>query len=73
MRNVSNKSFKENQNTHFMFNTFFFFRNRASFEIMWKNMVQPEATDDSIIRRTKDATCMLEITKERTERRNHNI
>jgi len=29
MRNVSNKSCTENQNTHFMLNNFFFFENRA--------------------------------------------
>jgi hypothetical protein len=40
MRNVSNKSCRENQNTHFMINNFFF-ENRAVYEIMWKNVVQP--------------------------------
>jgi hypothetical protein len=40
MRNVSNKSYKENQKTHFMFKTFS--ANRAVYEIMWKNMVEPE-------------------------------
>jgi hypothetical protein len=28
--------------THFMFNTFFFFENRAVYEIMWKNFVEPD-------------------------------
>jgi hypothetical protein len=41
MRNVSDKSCRENQNTHFMFNNFFS-ENRAICEIMWKNMVQPD-------------------------------
>ena len=41
MRNVSNKICKENQNTYFMFNTFFF-ENRAVYEIMWKNIIQPD-------------------------------
>jgi len=41
MRNVSDKSCRENQNTHFVFNNFFS-ENRAVNEIMWKNMVEPE-------------------------------
>jgi len=32
----------ENRNTHFMFNNFFFFENLAAYEIMRKNMVDPE-------------------------------
>ena len=40
MRNVLDKSCRENQNTHFMFNNFFS-ENRAVYEIMSKNM-EPE-------------------------------
>ena len=40
MRNVSDKSFRENQNTRFMFNISF---NRAVYEIMCKNIVEPES------------------------------
>jgi hypothetical protein len=40
IRNVSNKYCRENQNTLFMFNDFFF-ENRAVYEIIWKNMTQP--------------------------------
>jgi hypothetical protein len=49
MRNVSNKSCTENQNTHFVFNNIFP-ENRAVYEITWKNMVQPDglATDDNM-------------------------
>jgi hypothetical protein len=36
MRNVSDKSCREKQNTHFMFNNIFFFKNRAVYEIMRK-------------------------------------
>jgi len=37
----SDKSCRENQNTHFVFNNFFFFfENRAVYEIMWKNIVE---------------------------------
>ena len=40
MRNVSDKSCRENQNTHFTFNNFFS-DNRNIYDIMWKNKVQP--------------------------------
>ena len=35
MRNVSDRSFEENQNIYFMFNNFFF-KNRAIYEMIWK-------------------------------------
>ena len=41
MENVSNKSCKEKQNTHFIFNNFFS-ENRAIYETMSKNVVEPE-------------------------------
>ena len=41
MRNVSDKSCRENRNTHFMFNSTFS-KNRAVYEIMSTNMVEPE-------------------------------
>jgi hypothetical protein len=37
MRNVPDKSCRENQNTHFMYSKFFFFENRAVYRIMWQN------------------------------------
>ena len=40
MRNVSDKICRENQNTHFVFNKFFFFENRAVYEIMWENVIE---------------------------------
>jgi len=39
MRNVSDKSCTENQNTHFVFSNFFS-ENRTVYEIMWKNNVE---------------------------------
>jgi hypothetical protein len=45
MKNVSDKSCKENQNTHFMPNVFF---NRVVDEIMWNNTVAIQATDDNM-------------------------
>jgi hypothetical protein len=41
MTNILDKSCRENQDTHFMFNSFFF-ENHTIYEIMSKNMVQPE-------------------------------
>ena len=41
MRNVSDKYSREYQNTHFMFNSFFF-ENRAGYEIIRKNIVELE-------------------------------
>jgi len=41
-RNVSDKSCREHQNTHFVFNNFFFFENRAVCEMTWKNCVEPD-------------------------------
>ena len=41
MTNVCDKSCTENQNTHFRFNNAMF-ENRAVYEIMWKNIVQPD-------------------------------
>ena len=41
MRNVSDKSYRENQNTHFMFSDFSS-KIHAVYEIMWKNMVGPD-------------------------------
>jgi hypothetical protein len=42
MGNISDKSCRENQNTHFTFNNFFSPENRAVYDIMWKNAVQPD-------------------------------
>jgi len=38
MRNVSDKICRENQNTHFVLNDFFYYR--VIYEIMWKNDVE---------------------------------
>jgi len=40
MRNVSDKSCRENQNTRCVFSNFFPPENRAVYEIMWKNVVE---------------------------------
>jgi hypothetical protein len=45
MRNVSDESCRKNQNTHFMFNNPF--PPKFVAYAMWKNTVQPEATDNA--------------------------
>ena len=40
LRNISDQSCRVNQNKCFIFN--FFPQNRAVYEIMWKNLVQPD-------------------------------
>jgi len=40
MRNVSDRSCRENQSTHFVFSNFFPLENSAVYEIMWKNIVE---------------------------------
>jgi len=60
-----------NQNTHFIFSTFFFVENRAVDGIMWKVMIQPEKdTDDNIIQRMR---IVWWITKLRIQTHTHNI
>jgi len=50
MRNVSHKSCRENQNTHFTFSKF-----RAIYEIIWKSMVEPGRPQTTIIWRMRTA------------------
>jgi hypothetical protein len=48
MRNVSDKISRGNQNTHFMFSNFFSPENRAVYEVMWKNVVEPDKPEMTI-------------------------
>jgi hypothetical protein len=57
MRNVSDKSCRETQNTHFIFSNFFP-ENPAVYEIMWKNVVQPERLQMTV--HAAHALCMLD-------------
>jgi len=55
VRNVSDKSCRENQNIHFVLTNyyyyyFFSFENRAFYEIMWKNAVQADRPQMTIWR-----------------------
>jgi len=68
IRNVSDKSCTENQNTHFMFSSYFF-ENRAVYEIVYKNIVQPDRPQMTIWRMhtacriPKDTNIHLEYAK----------
>jgi hypothetical protein len=42
MKNVSDKSCRKYQNTHFTSTNFFFLENRAIYEIKWKNIADPD-------------------------------
>jgi len=60
--NVSDKSCKENQNTHFVLNNFLFSpENRAVYEIMWKNVLEPDSPQMTI-RRTRFACWITKAT-----------
>jgi hypothetical protein len=55
MRNFLDKSCRENQNTHFMFN-YFFPENRVVCKIVWKNVVNPDRVQMSV----SYEACMLD-------------
>jgi hypothetical protein len=50
MRNVSDKSCRGNQNARFIFNNIHFSENSAFYEIMWRNMVEPDRPQNTIWR-----------------------
>jgi hypothetical protein len=55
MKNISDKSCRENQNTHFVVSIFFL--NRAIYEKIWKKKIRAcQATDDNMAH----AHCMLD-------------
>jgi hypothetical protein len=56
MRSISDKSYKENQNTHFVFSNFLS-ENRVVYEIMWEKYCSlGQATDNDMAH----AHCMLD-------------
>jgi hypothetical protein len=60
--------FVEKIKTHFYVQSFFFSENRAVYEIMWRNTVQPDrATDVSIIRRMRFACWITKATDTHSE------
>ena len=52
MRIVSDKSCTENQNTHFVLGNIFS-KICAIYELMWRNMVEPDTPNVNITRRSK--------------------
>jgi hypothetical protein len=57
MRNVSYKSRRQTQNTHFIVNNIFYPENRAVCDIMWKNIAESERPiDDNMA----DARCAMD-------------
>ena len=68
VNNVSDKTCRENQNTHFMFNNFYFSENRAVYEIMWKKYCTArQSTDDNTIRRMRIACWITKATDTHSE------
>jgi hypothetical protein len=51
MRIVSDKICRENRNTYLILNNFFPPENRAIYEIMWKNILEPDGPQMTIWRR----------------------
>ena len=68
MTTVWDKSCRENQNTHLVFNNFLA-ENRAVYEVMWKNTVDStgQATDGNIIRRMRIACWITKATNTHSE------
>jgi hypothetical protein len=66
IRNVSDKSYRQNQNTFCVL--CFLIENRAVYEIMWKNIVQSvQVVDESIIRRMHIAYWIPKATNTHSE------
>jgi len=42
------KSYRENKNTHFMFNNFVSSENRTVYEVMWKKIMGPDRPQTTI-------------------------
>jgi hypothetical protein len=67
MRNVSDKRCRENQNTHFMFNNFFFRKSCRLWDNVEKYGRVGQATGDNIIRRMRFACWITKATNTHTE------
>jgi hypothetical protein len=66
MRNVPGKSYIENKNTHFTPNIFFFL-NRAVFEIIWGNALEPGRPQ------IKYSACALRARNPKLQTHTHNM
>jgi hypothetical protein len=68
MGNIWDRSCRECQNTNFVFNKFLYLKNRAVYEIMWKNVVRVrQTTDDNIIQRMRFACWITKVTDTHSE------
>jgi hypothetical protein len=67
MRNYSDKSCRENQNTHFMFNNFFFPKIARLWDVIEKCGTTRQAAYDNIIRRMRIAWWIPKATDTRSE------
>jgi hypothetical protein len=67
MKNISDKIYRENRNTHFVFRILFF-ENLAFHEIMWKKYGRAQqATNDNIIWRMRIACWINKATHTESE------
>ena len=64
-KSVSDKSCRENQNTNFTYNNFFF-KNRTVYEIMWKNIVE-RSRPQMTIWCMRIASCVTKATNTHSE------
>jgi hypothetical protein len=65
MKNISDKSFRESRNTHFMF-SYFFFVNHAIYEIIWNCTVE-QGRPQMTIWRMRMACWITKVTNTHTE------
>ena len=66
MRNISERNCRGNQNTRFLFNHIFFLENRAVYETMWKNIIEPDRPQKTI-RRMRIACWITKATNRDSE------
>jgi hypothetical protein len=71
MRNIWDKICRENQNTHFKFNNFFYFGNRAVYENVERYCRARKATEDHIRRRTRTACRITKATNTHSQHMQH--
>jgi hypothetical protein len=50
MKDISDRICRENQKTHFVLNNFFLKENFAPYEIMWRNILEPDRPQMTIWR-----------------------
>ena len=65
MRTFSEETSRENQNSRFMFNHFFF-ENPAVYEILWRNIVEPDGPQMTTLR-MRIACWLLKVTNTHSE------